>query len=230
MREENLLADKERVTVPISQPESKVDQAYRLLEEMIVTMELVPGQLLSEAKLAQQLGLGRTPVREALQRLATEYLVEVMPRRGIRVSEIDIRQQLRLLEARRVIEQLNAGRAAKRANVEAKHRFRQIAEAMTASAQTDDYVSFLRLDQEFNELLAEAADNQFTSNMLKQLHGLSRRFWPSYHQRVDDLKLVAELHAAIASAIADGNELAATAACQAHMDYIHSFTLATLDR
>lgn len=208
---------------------SKVEQAYQLLEEMIVTMQLAPGELLSEANLALQLNLGRTPVREALQRLASEYLVEIMPRRGIRVSEIDIKQQLRLLETRRVIEQLNISLAAKRASPEIKLRFGEIASEMAVSGKTDDYAKFLHLDQEFNELLAVAVDNKFSANMLQQMHGLSRRFWHSHHQQEDDLLLVANLHAAIADAIAVGDEESAVAACRNHMDYIDSFTRKSLD-
>ena len=77
------------------------DRAYRELEEMIVTLQLSPGTVLSEQALAMRLKIGRTPIREALQRLARDGLVVIMPRRGIMVSEINLRLQLRLLEVRR---------------------------------------------------------------------------------------------------------------------------------
>ena len=209
--------------------ESKSDQAYRVLEEMIVTMELTPGSLLSESKLVELLGLGRTPVREALQRLATENLVEIMPRRGIRITEIDIKQQLRLLEVRRSIEELSVRLSARRANHAVKRQFESIADEMTAAAQAGDYMEFLRLDRDLNELLADAADNEFSARMLQQIHGLSRRFWHKHYIQVDDLSRVAELHAATARAIASGEEEAAASASDSHMDYIQSFTLSTLD-
>lgn len=208
---------------------SKTAQAYRRLEEKIVTMALAPGTLLSESELAAQLGLGRTPVREALQRLATEHLVEIMPRRGIRVSVIDIRQQLRLLEVRRELEKLNAALAAGRASDDNRQQFRALAQNMVTAGEAGDYVAFLQLDADFNQLLALAADNEFSAAMLQQVHGLSRRFWHNHYRRVNDLLLVARLHAAIASAVADGDESGATAACVAHMDYIESFTRSTLD-
>jgi DNA-binding GntR family transcriptional regulator len=209
--------------------ESKSDQAYRVLEEMIVTMDLTPGSLLSESKLVELLGLGRTPVREALQRLATENLVEIMPRRGIRITEIDIKQQLRLLEVRRSIEELSVRLSARRANHAVKRQFESIADEMTAAAQAGDYMEFLRLDRDLNELLADAADNEFSARMLQQIHGLSRRFWHKHYIQVDDLSRVAELHAATARAIASGEEEAAASASDSHMDYIQSFTLSTLD-
>ena len=84
------------------------DRAYRELEEMIVTLQLAPGTVLSEQALAVRLKIGRTPIREALQRLARDGLVVIMPRRGIMVSEINLRLQLRLLEVRRELERLMA--------------------------------------------------------------------------------------------------------------------------
>ena len=90
------------------------DRAYRELEEMIVTLQLSPGTVLSEQALAARLKIGRTPIREALQRLARDGLVVIMPRRGIMVSEINLRLQLRLLEVRRELERLMASLAAER--------------------------------------------------------------------------------------------------------------------
>ena len=95
--------------------ETLTEKAYRALEEEIVTLRIPPGTVVSEAILSRRLGVGRTPVREALQRLAREWLVVIMPRRGIVVSEIDPVRQLRLLEARREIERLLARSAARRA-------------------------------------------------------------------------------------------------------------------
>ncbi len=208
--------------------ESKSDQAYSMLEEMIVTMELAPGSLLSESKLVEQLGLGRTPVREALQRLATENLVEIMPRRGIRITDINIKQQLRLLEVRRSIEQLNVRLSARRANQALKKKFDAVADEMLTAAKEGNYMDFLGLDKELDELMADAADNEFSARMLQQLSGLSRRFWHKQYMQLDDLPQVAELHAATARAIASGDEDAAAMASRDHMDYIQKFTLSTL--
>ena len=81
--------------------ESQTDQAYSVLEEQIVTLRLAPGAVWSETRLAGELGFGRTPVREALQRLARESLVLILPRKGILVAEINPRKQLLVLEVRR---------------------------------------------------------------------------------------------------------------------------------
>ena len=84
------------------------DKAYAQIEEQIVTLQLPPGTVLSELVLADRLGIGRTPIREALHRLSRDGLVNILPRRGVLVSEIDLRSQLRLLEVRRELERLMA--------------------------------------------------------------------------------------------------------------------------
>lgn len=208
---------------------TKVEEAYSLIEEKIITMELAPGELLSENELAKELGLGRTPVREALQRLARHYLVEVMPRRGIRVTEIDIKVQVRLIEVRSVLEQLQAKLAAKRATQEQRDRFLGIAVEMEKAAIRDDYLEFVLLDNEYNGLMSASCDNAFTGAMLNQLHGLSRRFWHRHYKIMNDLPEVARLHADVATAISEGDETQAENAAKEHMDYINAFTKSTLE-
>src|SRR5580698_7581353 len=95
-----------RAPAPETQGVTLTERAWRALEEEIVTLRIPPGSVVSEAGLSARLGLGRTPVREALQRLANEGLVQILPRRGIIVTEIDVAAQLRLLEVRREIERL----------------------------------------------------------------------------------------------------------------------------
>src|SRR5690242_3930092 len=111
-------AVRKRRREPVETPESLTERAYRELEERIVTLQLPPGTVVSEGSLSDKLGIGRTPIREALQRLARERLVVIMPRRGIVVAEENIKTQLRLIELRREIERLLAGLAARRATPE----------------------------------------------------------------------------------------------------------------
>src|SRR5262249_52814750 len=84
------------------------DQARARLEEMIVSLELPPGSVWSEADLSAKLGIGRTPVREALQRLEGDHLVRILPRHGAQITEINVVEQLLLLELRRALDRLIA--------------------------------------------------------------------------------------------------------------------------
>ena len=157
--------------------QSLTDKAYGQLEEMIVTLRLAPGRAVSESELSRHLGIGRTPIREALQRLAREHLVTILPRRGIIVSAVNPSNQLRLLEVRRELERLIARSAARRCSDAERGRFRELAKLFETSARTDDEVTFMRVDREFNELCSRTAHNEFAASTMLLLHSLSRRFW-----------------------------------------------------
>ena len=205
------------------------DRAYRQLEELISTLQLPPGTVLSELTLAQRLNIGRTPIREALQRLARDGLVVVLPRRGVLVSEINLRTQLRLLETRRVLERLMAELAAERASDEEREQFTQIAKGMQVAAERSDGIEFMRLDRKLNTLVSEAARNEFASRSMGLMHALSRRFWYQHYKRVADLPLAAQLHAELAAAIAERDSRKSAAASDRLIDYIESFARKTLD-
>lgn len=205
------------------------ETAYRSLEELIVTLQLPPGLVLSEHALVARLGIGRTPIREALQRLGRDGLVQILPRRGILVSEINLKTQLRLLEVRREMERLIARLAAERATPAERQHLARIGAEMLKAAGSRDHLAFLRLDQEFNALVADAARNEFAIRSMNLMHGLSRRFWYQHYQQVADLPLTAKLHAQVAIAVAEGKVADAEAASDRLIDYIESFARSTLD-
>jgi DNA-binding GntR family transcriptional regulator len=191
---------------------------------MIVTLRLPPGAVISEKALSDHLGIGRTPVREALQRLARERLVTILPRRGIVVSEINVKSQLRLLEVRRELERLISRSAARRASSDERRRFRGIATDFQRSARANDDVAFMRTDREFNSLQSAATRNEFASGAMALMHGLSRRFWYNHYKQAADMPLTARLHADIARAIADQDEARAARATDRLLDVIEKFT------
>ncbi len=207
---------------------SLTDEAYAQLEEAIVTMQLRPGSAVSEAMLAERLGIGRTPIREALQRLAREHLVVVLPQRGILVSEIDVKRQLRLLEVRREVERLIVRSAARRATPSEREEFAQLAASMYRAAERNDAKTFVRGDKRFNDLCLAAARNEFAAGAMSLMHGLARRFWYLHYRQAADLPETARLHADTARAIADGDEAAAAKALDALLDSIETFTRATV--
>jgi DNA-binding GntR family transcriptional regulator len=195
---------------------------------MIVTLKLPPGMAVSESELSKRLHIGRTPIREALQRLARERLIVILPRRGILVSEINVKSQLRLLEVRREVERLIARSAARRATVAERERFRALARMYEKSAKIHDDVTYMRTDREFNVLCATAARNEFAAGAMTLMHSLSRRFWYIHYKEAADMPLTAKLHADIARAIAAGNETEAGRAADRLLDVIEKFTRDTL--
>src|SRR5690242_20671608 len=124
--------------------ESLSEAAYRMIEELIVTQRLRPGSMLSENGLREQLGCGRTPVREALQRLRFEGYVEIHPRRGVLVAPIDVLKQLELLEVRRPLERLVVRLAAERALPIEREEMRTLAAEIVAAAAAGDADRYLK--------------------------------------------------------------------------------------
>jgi DNA-binding GntR family transcriptional regulator len=205
------------------------ERAYNQLEEMIVTLALAPGAVLSEQALSSELSIGRTPIREALQRLAREGLVLVLPRKAIIVTETDPRRQLLVLEVRRLLERLLARGSAERASASERARFDDIAKGMEVAARGSDDLAFMRLDRALNALLAEAAHNEYAARAMRMLNGHSRRFWYLHYRQAADLPKMARLHADQARAIAKGSAARAMAATDRLIDYVESFTRATVD-
>jgi DNA-binding GntR family transcriptional regulator len=208
---------------------SLTDRAYTDLEEKIVTLRLAPGSAVSEAELSGILGIGRTPIREALQRLAREGLVMILPRRGIVVSEINVGRQLRLLEVRRELERLIARSAARRATEAERGRLRELAGRFETAAQANDDVTFMRTDREFNSLCSEASHNEYAAGAMSLMHSLSRRFWYFHYKQAADMPLTAKLHADIARAIASGDADRAAKASDRLIDVIEKFTRSTTE-
>jgi DNA-binding GntR family transcriptional regulator len=204
------------------------DQAYRQIEELIVTLQLKPGEVLSEQMLSARLDIGRTPIREALQRLALEGLVTILPRKGILVTDINPRSQLLVLEVRRELERLLSRASAERATAAQRAQFVEIAAGMDKAARGNNSISFMRLDRELNALLVEAGHNDYAARAMKLLQGLSRRFWYMHYRTAADLPLCARLHAAQARAIAQGNARLAARAADDLIDYTETFTRATV--
>ncbi|WP_439598937.1 GntR family transcriptional regulator [Falsiroseomonas sp.] len=196
------------------------EAAYARLEEMIVTLDLAPGSVVSEAILGRMLGIGTTPVREALQRLAREHLVQVLPRRGVVVTGVDLHHQLHVLETRRELDRLIARAAARRARPAERAALARLAADMAEAGRAGDLRAFLRQDGQLNQALADAARNPVAAAAVASLHAVCRRFWFFHHRAEDELATTIALHAAVAGSVAAGEEAAAAEASDrliAHM-------------
>lgn len=207
--------------------QNKSDQAFIEIERMIVLGEIAPGSLVSEKQLMELTGLGRTPVREALQRLARERLVEIHPNRGVLVPATSIEAQLKLLELRRTLEPFAVRLAASRATDAQRRMARELAEdVITRSRSVGDFSIFLR---SAHALVVAATHNEFVEVAMAPLQGLSRRFWFGHLPNPsEDLSQAAQLHHDILAAIASGKADEAHAASIALSDYLIDFTYATL--
>ncbi len=161
---------------------SLAEQAYELLEEKLVTLALPPGAQISEGRLIEMTGLGRTPVREAIQRLAQQELLLVMPRKGLVVASVNRANMAHILEARKPIERVIVYRAALNAKDEQRSEVSAIARKLTFSH--DDFAEFLRLNHELDNLLDQCAGNPYATAAVAPLRSHCRRFLYFHRQQV----------------------------------------------
>ncbi len=195
---------------------------------MIVKLELPPGSVWSEQQLSEMIGIGRTPVREALQRLQAQFLVKVLPRLGAQITEINVSEQMLLLEVRRVLERLIAENAARRATREEKDHLLKMADKLEAMAQGGDALPVLRYDAEVKRHVAACARNAYASRAIEAAHAISRRFYFLHHRERQDLPLATRLHTDVIRAIARGQPAEAAASADRLMDYVEEMTRATI--
>ncbi|MDR7419384.1 MAG: GntR family transcriptional regulator [Armatimonadota bacterium] len=192
------------------------DEAYERLKEMIITAALAPGALLTEADLAARLGLGRMPVREALQRLAQEDLVIIVPRKGSFVSPIRVEDLQKIFELRLSVEGLSARLAAERIR-EDELRF---LEALIEKAGDVDEGSrrHVQIDRTFHLTIAAAARNEYLARAVERTLNLALRLLYLSGSRMSKVAEIAHEYRAVLDALRRGDGEAASAAMQAHIE------------
>ncbi len=194
----------------VHQPEAAVarslsDRAYYRIRELIVSLTLPPGSILNERELMQELGLGRTPVREALRTLAREQLVEVYPRRGIFVSGVDVGDLAGLSEVRLALESAGARIAAERALPEDRERCAELLDELEAAANEDDERGLIELDQRIHRHVYTCTHNPFLARTLEEYYVLTLRIWFVALDRVARLDDAVREHRELLQAIRDGD-------------------------
>lgn len=193
------------------------DQAYDAIKQQILRCELRPGEALTVTELAEALNLGRTPVIQAIDRLAVDGLVEVMPRKGVVVAPISMNDFVEIIEMRLLNEAQAARWAAERATNADIDRLRANVDATWAAARQGALLDLIDCDREFHRLLSGAARNAILTEFLGNLHDRSLRFWFISLRAPDHNIRVCEQHAAILDAIASRDGAAAEAAMCAHI-------------
>ncbi len=194
---------------------SLADQAYSALEHRLVTLRLQPGSLWQEKDFVSLLGIGRTPVREAVQRLSQEGLLRVLPRKGVQVTplqSVDIRNAL---ETQRVLERLVVVKAAERADPPQRTLLTRLAGALAEI--DDDFEALFALECQLKNTLAEAADNPFLTRALQPVRGHSRRLWFHFRARLS-VHDSARMHAHLADAAGSADSAGAIRALNGIID------------
>jgi DNA-binding GntR family transcriptional regulator len=208
--------------IKVHQPEaadaqSLSDRAYFAIRELIVTLELSPGSIVSERGLQKRLGVGRTPVREALQRLEGESLIEVYPRRGIFVSNVNVLDLGVLSEVRIALEGFAARLAAERATAADKAATAELIADLEELSATADERLLIDLDQRIHRHVYRCAHNSFLETTLDGYYVLTLRIWFLALDRVNRLGDAVKEHLELLVAIRDGDPARAEDAMKRHV-------------
>ncbi|MBM3676762.1 MAG: GntR family transcriptional regulator [Actinobacteria bacterium] len=185
---------------------------------MIVTLELAPGALLNERELMERLDLGRTPLREALQALAREGLVEVYPRRGMVVAPVDAGDLAGLSEVRATLEPLAAREAAVRATAADREEIDGLLDELARAHDDRNERSLIELDQRIHRHVYRCAQNPFLERTLNEYYMLALRIWFLALDRVAHLDDAVAQHRAVLEAVRDGDAPRAEAAMRTHIE------------
>jgi len=201
---------------------SLADKAFDEIKEKILKLYFLPGQYLNEGALCDLLGVGRTPVHQALQRLQHEGLVEVMPRKGVIVQPGSISEILKILDSRATIEADLARNAASRITPKQAEELKALARAGVGASTPSQLEDFIEADRAFHSKFAELAENPVLSEFALTLHERSIRYWYLHLWQTFDGKSTGGEHAAIADAIAKGDGEAAAKAVRTHIESLRT--------
>jgi DNA-binding GntR family transcriptional regulator len=183
---------------------SQSEEAYHRILERIVRLEMPPGSVVNEARLREELKIGRTPIREALQRLARENLVRSVPHRGTFVTDVNITDLARITEVRVVLEAHAARLAAEKLTSADRRAAAEVLELLRRGRVTDQR-DLMQLDQQIHRLIYRAAHNPFLEATLERYFNLSLRLWYLVLDREVRLREAVDEHVEVLQAILAGD-------------------------
>jgi DNA-binding GntR family transcriptional regulator len=202
----------------VAEAASLADQAYVAIRGLIVSLELAPGDPIREPVLTTKLGIGRTPVREALRRLALERLVEVYPRRGMFVTTVDVRDLVRLCEVRAVLEPEAARLAAERATRLDLDDLNNLIDELLDPRRRDDR-ALIDLDERIHRTIYRSSHNQLLEETLEWYYTHALRIWMLALDRQRILRGAVLEHQDLLEAIARGKGERAAELMRAHVEH-----------
>ncbi|WP_426999089.1 GntR family transcriptional regulator [Pseudarthrobacter sp. N5] len=185
---------------------SLAELAYRQLRDKLIMLEIRPGDPINDGQIAAELGIGRTPVREAIKRLEGDHLLVSYPRRGTFATGVDITELADVSEIRELLEPLAARRAARMANDELRREIRDVArEIGELEAERADQRALMRYDITVHRLIYRAAANPHLEDVLIRYDNLATRIWCLVLDKMPSVTGHITEHVELLNAIADGD-------------------------
>lgn len=196
---------------------SQAERAYTRIRDRIVSLDLAPGTPIEEESLMRELDLGRTPVREAIKRLALESLVEIYPRRGTFVSEVQITDLAAISEVRTMLEAHAASLAASRFAPTDEPTLTELLGRVEVSADAD-LDALMELDADVHRFIYATARNRYLRDTLDRYFNLALRIWHVARERLPDLATNVQQHRELLLAIRAGDRERAERVAANHVE------------
>ncbi|MFS2223923.1 GntR family transcriptional regulator [Pantoea sp. B65] len=191
--------------------------AYLRFKQALITLSYKPGDYLNTAQVMDDLEMGRTPINQAIHRLAGEGLLQVIPRKGVMVAPLSIDDALELIEVRLANESLCISLACQRVTESDIVALRTLNQQIAAASEQRDRINMMQLDRQFHHLLASIAGNSRLIDILSVIHAQAQRFWATTLSRESHMQEVIAEHEAIIAALARQDRQAAEAASREHV-------------
>lgn len=201
------------------------EMVYEELKMQILTGAIVPGTRMMEVELAEEMGVSRTPIREAIRKLEKEHLVTIEPRRGAYASMISTDDMVEVLEVRQDLEGLAAFFAASRMKPEQMEELKKEHEMYNAAVKKGDMQGMIHHDTRFHRIIVDSCHNKILVQMIEQLQELVLRFRYIYYDNFRRAENMPEEHAIILDAIADGDAEKARVAADVHIDRLKELVI-----
>ena len=204
------------------------DRVEEELRHLILTLELEPGLAISEANLTKRFGWGRTPLREAFQRLAEQSLLQIIPRHGIVVTPLSIFEFVEVMDAMAMVIGSAASLACKNLNEEEHSRLEQTISKSESAASKADFVEIADLDYEFHSILANATGNRYLCRYLLHLHQVATRFNFASWKRDGSADLSLEEHRRIVATLRNHDPAQARTVMLEHIENARKRVIGTI--
>ena len=198
---------------------------YEELKRQILIGEIAPGTRMMEVELADDMGVSRTPVREAIRKLEKEGLVTIEPRRGAYASDISIKDIEDVLEVRQDLEGMAAAMAAVKATDEQKEQLLKVTEQYRKAVESGDVEEMIKFDEAFHKIIVSCSDNKTLIQLISQVQELALRFRYIYYDDFTRFGSQPMEHKEITDAIISGNAEKARQAAGDHILHLKTFVL-----
>jgi DNA-binding GntR family transcriptional regulator len=201
---------------------SLTERAYAEIRQRVMTLKFRPGQFLNESLICTELGLGRTPVHEALHRLQVEGLVQIVPRKGVLIRTASLDDVIALIETRMVVEPAGMALAAQRAQPHHLKNLQALIRQSRDALRKNDRAGYMALDLAFHSEIVRATRNSVLAEVMRMLHQRASRIWHLQVWKDADLRLTQIEHEAIFEALKQKDADGAAEAARAHLTSLRS--------